>query len=177
LVENKNRLPEKYHSLEPHEIESRTRNGIQDTERRAKSNPRCAVPQFFVDKNDKEGGELQLLLPINLDHKKVPDVAVVIKYDQTKKIYKIVTLLDLNTAYSNARLVQSIDQEWLMYKAAKKDEETIQVKSEVKQNIKTEKVNQVQDQGFKKVAKATNCRHFQRGYCERGDTCNFNHSK
>jgi len=110
------RLPRKYHNISNRELAARFQKGIIDTLTRAKANPRCGVPQWFRDKNNRSG-ELQLLLPINLDFGYDPDCAVAVKieYDAStnQPHYQVRSFLDKAQAYFNARVLQKNDQDWL----------------------------------------------------------------
>lgn len=88
--------------------------------RKATSNPRMAVPQFF--RPGGEGGVLQLLLPLRLDSQSnVVTCAVPLTLRETTSAigkpstwdYRAGTLLSVDMALNNARLIQRIDQHWL----------------------------------------------------------------
>jgi hypothetical protein len=108
-----------YRVMHNYELAEKCVNSIEGSIKRATANPRCAIPQFFVDKlNTSRKGSLQLLLPINLQSSfGAPDCAVVLDYvekEGEEPMYHITTLLSLDMAYANARLIQKIDQEWLL---------------------------------------------------------------
>ena len=100
------------------------RQGLEKTKLKLLYQPRLAIPQFFRDKNEMEG-ELQLLLPLSLGYRDC-DVAVTLRVirsivaDSTRatgrkaiKSYTVGTILSIEDAYYNARLIQPVDQNWL----------------------------------------------------------------
>ncbi len=94
------------------EVGSKIRKSIN----KARSNYRYAVPQYFRDKGNKDGdGELQLLLPLELGTDRV---AVAIRLDVADDgvtlVYQVKTLLTMDMACNNARLLQKLDQDWLL---------------------------------------------------------------
>lgn len=119
LVLNRARLP-KYDDYSDGDLILKIENAQQVSFRKARQNPRTAVPQWFRDKNDQSGkGEMQLLLPINLDKptSNNPDAALVIRLTKTndgKPMYEIATVVDLEMAIGNARLICRLDDNWLL---------------------------------------------------------------
>jgi stalled ribosome rescue protein Dom34 len=109
--------------------------------KKARSNYRHAVPQFFRDKGNEGDGELQLLLPIELV--KDQPVAVAIRLEERELNgtivyeYMIKTLLTMEMACSNARLLQKIDQDWLTAYLSEDKEEEDQTPAIVTQNPRT----------------------------------------
>lgn len=79
------------------------------TTKRVYRNYKAAIPQFFRDKGGD--GAVQLLLPICLDDPKKADLALVIAKQGTE--YRGSTVLTLDMAYNNARLLTRPDTEWL----------------------------------------------------------------
>jgi hypothetical protein len=88
--------------------------------KKATSNPRMAVPQFF--RSWGEDGNLQLLLPLRLNpQSNVVTCALPLTLRETTSAtggasrwnYRAGTLLSVDMALNNARLIQSIDQHWL----------------------------------------------------------------
>ena len=84
------------------------------------SNPRLAVPQFFRDRNCLLG-EIQLLVPIKLLNDRNDDKfdAVValrcVKGSMNDEFtYMVGTILSPEDAYYNARVIQPVDQQWLL---------------------------------------------------------------
>jgi cold shock CspA family protein len=74
------------------------------TQQRVYRNYKTAVPQFYR-------GDVQLLLPLCLLHPNEPDLALVVS--RREAVYRGDTVLTLDMAYSNARLLCRPDSEWL----------------------------------------------------------------
>ena len=96
-------------------------NGIK----RVKHNYRTVVPQLFTDKNNKGRGKLQLLIPLYFDaaNSNVPDLVLAVekhrKLESTgndPSCFQYVgnTLLDMQMALNNARLLCRVESEWLV---------------------------------------------------------------
>lgn len=56
---------------------------------------------------------MQLLLPLNLTDDNNADVALVIDKDKQRNIYRATTILTMDLAYIDARLITRPDREWL----------------------------------------------------------------
>lgn len=70
-------------------------------------NYKIAIPHWYNDK-------IQLLLPLNLTSDDKADLALVADKDsRQRKIYRIKTVLTMDMAYINARLICRPDREWL----------------------------------------------------------------
>lgn len=82
-----------------------------ETKKRAYRNYKVAIPQFFRDKGGP--GRLQLLLPICLTTPKKADLALTVEKNKEKTAYLSSTVLTLDQAYNNARLLARPDREWL----------------------------------------------------------------
>ena len=80
-------------------------------ELRAYRNYKVAVPQYFRDKGGT--GELQLLLPICLEKPSRADLAITVAKTASNDAYRSATVLTLDQAYNNARLLARPDREWL----------------------------------------------------------------
>ena len=80
-------------------------------ELRAYRNYKVAVPQYFRDKGGT--GELQLLLPICLEEPSRADLAITVAKTASNDAYRGATVLTLDQAYNNARLLARPDREWL----------------------------------------------------------------
>lgn len=77
---------------------------ISAAKRRVRRNYKTAIPQFHR-------GRLQLLLPVCLLRPDVADLALVVAREN--QVYRASTVLTLDMAYNNARLVARPDTEWL----------------------------------------------------------------
>lgn len=69
-------------------------------------NYKVAIPHWYE-------GKVQLLLPLNLTDDHVADVALVVDRDRTQNIYRARTILSMDMAYIDARLITRPDREWL----------------------------------------------------------------
>ena len=88
-------------------------SALARTKMLAERNYKLAIPQYR-----KETGEIQFLLPIYLGEQEeydIPQCALVISLDNTNRIayYKGKTILTLDMAYNNARLIAKPDIFWL----------------------------------------------------------------
>jgi hypothetical protein len=77
---------------------------------RVEQNYKTAVPQFYWLPND-EAGRLQLLLPLALEDIARADLALSV--DRVGDVYRAATVLTLDMACNNARLIARPDREWL----------------------------------------------------------------
>jgi cold shock CspA family protein len=81
------------------------------TKKRVYRNYKTAIPQYF-----REGGgvgTLQLLLPICLQNPSRADLALTVERTEQGDAYRGSTVLTLDMAYNNARLLARPDTEWL----------------------------------------------------------------
>lgn len=69
-------------------------------------NYKIAIPHWY-------DGKIQLLLPLNITSDQITDVALVASRDKDRKLYKIKTVLSMDMAYIDARLITRPDSEWL----------------------------------------------------------------
>ena len=81
-------------------------------------NPRLAVPQGFVD-TKKCQYRMELLIPLNIEYPKFSNkfhtFALAISRSKSKnKIYAAKSILSLDMAYANARLVSYVESSWLL---------------------------------------------------------------
>lgn len=98
------RFPESFKSLsKPQQIE-RIKSTINTALARVDRNYKTAIPQFY-------NGNIQLLLPLCLDDIEKTDVALVVAKEG--EVYRANTVLSLDWAYNNARLLAKPDREWL----------------------------------------------------------------
>jgi hypothetical protein len=81
------------------------------TVKRVYRNYKAAIPQFFRDKG--RAGVVQLLLPICLEHPGRADLALAVQKTASGDAYRGATVLTLDMAYNNARLLARPDTEWL----------------------------------------------------------------
>jgi len=83
-------------------------SAINMAKKRLRRNYKVAVPQWFPSSNVRP---VQLLLPLDLDQRGTADLALVVS--KVGGVYRGNTVLTLDMAYSNARLVARPDSEWL----------------------------------------------------------------
>ncbi|HOV51122.1 MAG TPA: DUF3825 domain-containing protein [Candidatus Cryosericum sp.] len=84
-------------------------SSIDDAKKRARRNFKIAVPQFFRPSGGQ--GHIQLLLPLYIRTKNRADLALTISHEGMA--YVASTVLTLDMAYNNARLLARPDSEWL----------------------------------------------------------------
>jgi hypothetical protein len=78
---------------------------IDRAKRRVLQNYKTAIPMY-------NRGRVQLLLPLCLKNPSKADVALVV--GREGRVYKGYTVLTLDMAYNNARLLTRPDREWLI---------------------------------------------------------------
>jgi len=83
---------------------------------RVKWNYKTAVPQYYFEQS-----QLQLLLPLCIDDPRKVDLALVIERDEAAYVGR--TILELDWAYSNARLIARPDSDWLTPDVHQREEE------------------------------------------------------
>ena len=81
------------------------------TKKRVYRNYKTAIPQYYRDKGRE--GSVQLLLPICLEDPGRADLALVVDKTEAGNAYRGSTVLTLDMAYNNARLLSRPDVEWL----------------------------------------------------------------
>lgn len=115
INDNRGRFPEPWNDQDKHQTLMLLLEGaIKDAIKRVKRNYKTAIPQFYRDypgpgEIDKSG--IQLLLPLCLKDKSKADLAIVVH--RLSNVYVATTVLSLDWAYSNARLIARPDTEWL----------------------------------------------------------------
>lgn len=105
LNDNKDRLPDVLKSnsaLARNAIEG----AIRQLNQRLKRNYKLAVPHWYEDK-------IQLLLPLCITDDNTADVALVAEKDSVRKKYMIRTILTMDMAYLDARIICTPDRHWL----------------------------------------------------------------
>jgi hypothetical protein len=102
---NKDRLPS---SLQNNKrLAMMALNGaVESIKSKVIRNYKVAIPHWYRNK-------LQLLLPLNLTDDKIADVALVVDKDKDRNIYRAITILPMDWAYIDARLITRPDREWL----------------------------------------------------------------
>jgi hypothetical protein len=69
-------------------------------------NYKIAIPHWYRDK-------IQLLLPLNITSEVEADLALVADKDREAQLYRITTMLTMDMAYIDARLITRPDRDWL----------------------------------------------------------------
>ena len=108
IEERKSRFPEIYQSRATTELAVILDTAIKCSYELSKRNYKLVVPQYRPQEN-----KIQYLMPIYLGatFNKLPDFALVL--DHESGYYKPETILDLDDAYQNARLIAKPDNFWL----------------------------------------------------------------
>ncbi len=105
LNEDIDRLPEvlqKNHFLALNQLKAQ----VDSTRERARRNYKLAIPHWYENR-------VQLLMPLNLVEPGKADLALVIEKDPAAQVYLARTILSLDMAYMDARLIARPDREWL----------------------------------------------------------------
>lgn len=107
--DNVGRFPSSLQEHPAHILRSMVQSAIDDSLKRARRNYKIAIPQFFWIGRTK--GRVQLLLPLCLMDRTQADLAVA--FDIGDNDYRGSTILTLDMAYNNARLLARPDRDWL----------------------------------------------------------------
>ena len=111
IEENRERFPEPYRSdAEAHRLRIALEGAVEHALRRVRQKYKTAVPQFYWPRG-AERGQLQLLLPLCLSSPSQVDVALTVYHRENAYISS--TVLTLEMAYNNARLIARPDSDWL----------------------------------------------------------------
>ena len=106
LLERKKRIEvTEINSLEDEEFKDKILEAINLAIKRVKRNYKTAIPHFYNQK-------IQLLLPLCFKPNKAKAVAALV-IEKNEKIYSAYTILTIDQAYNNARLLAKPDREWL----------------------------------------------------------------
>ena len=103
IGDNKERFPSELQGND-FAMRSALDGAISSAKRRVRRNYKTAIPQFYR-------GSLQLLLPLCLVRPERADLGLVVAREN--QVYRASTVLTLDMAYNNARLVARPDTEWL----------------------------------------------------------------
>lgn len=104
IAENRERFPPDCDIYSDFQLQNLLAGAFGNAVERARRNFRIAVPQYHR-------GRVQLLLPICLTTPSEPDLAAVI--EKMDGYYRVATCLNLDQAFSNARLLGRLDEMWL----------------------------------------------------------------
>ncbi len=103
--ENAERLPASIRTLST--INALLIGAIAQAKKKIDANYKTAVPQYYR-------GRIQLLIPVCLVDRHIPDLALVVSKNDEAKQYMGHTCLTLDMAYNNARLIARPDSLWLV---------------------------------------------------------------
>ena len=108
IQDNRSRFPKEYQGKNPAEVAGDLEKAIELAKRMAKRNFKYIAPMYRPQKNG-----IQLLMPIYLNgsYKHAPDFALVLTPEDG--IYLPETILPIEGAYQNARLIAMPDEAWL----------------------------------------------------------------
>jgi Mor family transcriptional regulator len=104
LRDRQERFPSALNSLPDSVIKDLLDQGLEKARKRVRRNYKAAVPQYY-------NGHIQLLLPLSLLSQDKADLALAVEKEGKRYISR--TVLKLEWAYSNARLLAKPDREWL----------------------------------------------------------------
>jgi len=104
IKNRKSRFPANISSLDDESFFDAISKSIELATRRVKRNYKTAIPHFY-------DGKIQFLLPLCMLTKKDADLALVVNKEEY--VYKAHTVLTLDQALNNARLLAKPDREWL----------------------------------------------------------------
>lgn len=95
----------------PHRRRMMLQGAVAQAAKRAQMNYKMAIPQFYFGHEGAELGRIQLLLPLCFDVPTRADLALVVEREE--RAYRAFTVLPLDLAYKNARLIARPESDWL----------------------------------------------------------------
>ena len=98
--------------LSPHDLAALVNAKAPEAIDRVRRNYKTAIPQFYRDGRSGEG-KMQLLLPVALLRRDVVELAFAVDRP-ADDVYLGRTVLTLDWAYNNARLITRPDTDWLV---------------------------------------------------------------
>lgn len=111
IEQNRERFPEPYRpDPETHRLRIALEGAIDHALKRVRQNYKTAVPQFYWP-HGQGRGQLQLLLPLCMTSPSQVDLALTVS--RQGDVYLASTVLTLDMAYNNARLIARPDSDWL----------------------------------------------------------------
>jgi len=113
LDENVDRYPNDLRD-NPHKRRMMLQGAVAEAGKRAQMNYKVAVPQFYFGHEGSEAGRIQLLLPLCFSDPSRADLALVVEREE--RAYRAFTVLPLDRAYSNARLIAKPETDWLPHR-------------------------------------------------------------
>lgn len=104
IKKRKHRFPDKIANLDDNSFFDEINRSLELATKRARRNYKTAIPHFYDNK-------IQFLLPLCMTSKIDADLALVVNRDENS--YVAHTVLTLDQAFNNARLLAKPDREWL----------------------------------------------------------------
>lgn len=110
IEDRRDRFPDEYKSQETDILSRKLDDAIKFAVALAQRNYKFIVPMYYPQTNS-----IQLLMPIYLNgaYSKHPDFALILTPDSDHELYIPKTILPLDSAYQNARLIAKPDESWL----------------------------------------------------------------
>jgi Domain of unknown function (DUF3825) len=99
-------------------LDKELKQAIEWALQRIKWNWKTAIPQYYA-----RAKKMQLLLPLCLQDPRKVDLALAVQRE--RQAYVGHTILELDWAYSNARLIARPDSDWLAVDALKESEDSV----------------------------------------------------
>ncbi len=105
------RFPESLNTLTPQDLAALVNAKAPDAVDRVRRNYKTAIPQFYRDGKSSQG-KMQILLPVSLLRRDHVELALAVDLLESG-VYLGRTVLPLDWAYNNARLLTRPDTDWL----------------------------------------------------------------
>jgi len=105
LTDNRERLPVVLQG-NPALARNAVEGAVRQLKERLKRNYKLAVPHWY-------NGRIQLLLPLCITDDNIADVALVAEKEVARKKYMVRTVLTMDMAYIDARIICAPDRQWL----------------------------------------------------------------
>jgi hypothetical protein len=105
INDNEDRLPDVLQG-NPQLARNAIEGAIAQLRARLRRNYKLAVPHWY-------NGKVQLLLPLSITDDQSADVALVVERDTGRRKYMVRTVLTMEMAYIDARIICAPDREWL----------------------------------------------------------------
>lgn len=106
LEDNRDRLPDILKEMPDATIRGIIEGQIIQIKEKVLRNYKLAIPHWYHNR-------IQLLLPLQVKSKSGADLALVAEKDPSAPLYRIKTVLTIDMAYNNARLISCPDRDWL----------------------------------------------------------------
>ena len=112
IEDRRDRFPEKYKDFSVVDLAQKLDSAIAFAKKIAQRNYKFIVPMYYPAER-----RIQLLMPIYLENKSMektsPDIVLVLTPHPDKKLYELETILELEDAYQDARLIAKPEEPWL----------------------------------------------------------------